>query len=109
MRATFFGCCASTTAPSKMNARAIAKIPAHFGFWILRRGSRQVLDLRLSEGESRSRIQGFCFMLVFSPIQNPKAVVSNVDPLKFTDVSWLSHLCFFTFCFYLSPPTLAAK
>jgi len=53
--------------------RAIAKIPAHFGFLILRRRSApalslskgQVVDFRLPEKESGHRVQDILFMLFF--------------------------------------------
>ena len=35
MRKTFPVCCAETQAPPKASVKAIAKIPAHFRFWIL--------------------------------------------------------------------------
>ena len=53
IRGTFFGCCASVLAPYTMSATTIAKIPAHFGFWILRRSPAQVLDFRLRPLSSR--------------------------------------------------------
>jgi hypothetical protein len=48
--------------------RAIAKIPTHFGFWILRLSSGQVLDFRL--GPDREPIQIVFSILV---LLNPKS------------------------------------
>ena len=73
IRGTFAGCCASALAPHTVSATMTAKIPTHFGFWILRRGSVKVLDFRLSEQEFGRRSEIVSFMWFFSSIQNRKS------------------------------------
>src|SRR5262245_61727045 len=57
IRGIFFGCCARASTPAKTNVRTKAKIPHHFGFWIA--------DFRLSEKESRNRLNKVLFMSFF--------------------------------------------
>src|SRR6266545_8137023 len=66
-RGTFFGCCASATAPHIANVTAMATMPPHFRFWIF--------DFRLSEDEFRTRNQDFSFMRFLS--LNPKSKIGN--------------------------------
>src|ERR1044071_1345104 len=55
-------CCAPALASPRANVRTIAKIPTHFRFSMVRRGSPQVLDFILSEQESRSLADIFLFI-----------------------------------------------
>src|SRR5438445_9722118 len=80
IRGTFFGCCASALAPHTVSATTIAKSPAHFRFWILRRGSGHALDFRLSEEESKNRFQKVLFMqFLQSKIENRQSKMSFYD------------------------------
>ena len=56
MRATFPVCCASTLAPHTVSATTIATIPTNFRFWIF--------DFRLSDKESRNRIENRSIMFL---------------------------------------------
>ena len=76
----FVGCCASALAPHTVSATTIAKSPAHFRFWILRRGSGHALDFRLSEEESKNRFQKVLFMqFLQSKIENRQSKMSFYD------------------------------
>src|SRR6266545_4160069 len=76
IRGTFFGCCASATAPHIANVIPMATIPTNFRFWIL--------DFRLSDRELEDCIQilsCICFSLK-SKIGNRKSKMSSYDPVR---------------------------
>ena len=84
IRAIFPVCCASAAAPAATSTQAITESPNHFGFWILRQSSGQVLDFRLSDLKLKERIR-VLLRICFSPqskIGNRKSKMSSYDPIR---------------------------
>ena len=92
----FLVCCASAVAPHAISATTIAKSPAHFRFWILRRTSVQVFDFRFSEQGIPNEIRNF-LCTIFSSIENLKCHLMTLSGLASTFGGMVRPICFAVF------------